>query len=128
MSNSQEPTSTQAIANNSEHIAASESPLSQYQPMEDVASDVSMNISPGIDEDLKETAKANLVNLKNKYSIVYGHYLAYQKVNSDSENTRNAFAVYKDAEKQYLDAKDALAIFTSIHEPIKMHGSLFFKH
>ncbi|GAA5817831.1 hypothetical protein MFLAVUS_011388 [Mucor flavus] len=109
MSNSQEHTSTPAV-----------SLLSEFQPMEDVSSDVSVSLSPGVADGLKETTQENLVNLKNQYSILYGHYLSYQKVNPDSDNTKNAFAICKDAEKKYTDAKDAFAMFQAIHEPVKM--------
>ncbi|GAA5817083.1 hypothetical protein MFLAVUS_010621 [Mucor flavus] len=49
MSNSQEHTSTPAV-----------SPLSEFQPMEDVSSDVSVSLSPGVADGLKETAQENL--------------------------------------------------------------------
>ncbi|GAA5801532.1 hypothetical protein HPULCUR_006980 [Helicostylum pulchrum] len=88
--------------------------------MEDVSSDVSVSLSPEVADGLMETAQENLINLKNQYSILYGHYLSYQKVNPDSDNTKNAFAICKDAEKKYVDAKDAFSIFKSIHEPVKM--------
>ncbi|GAA5806349.1 hypothetical protein HPULCUR_011882 [Helicostylum pulchrum] len=120
MSNPQEHTTTPVTLNNGENSTPAGSPLSEYQPMEDVSSNVSVSLSPEVADGLMETAQENLINLKNQYSILYGHYLSYQKVNPDSDNTKNAFAICKDAEKKYVDAKDAFAIFKSIHEPVKM--------
>ncbi|KAG2232614.1 hypothetical protein INT48_001303 [Thamnidium elegans] len=122
MSNSQQSVSAPVSPNNQESVSEPNSPLSEFQPMEEV----SVGLAPGVPEDLKETAQANLINLKNQYSIVYGHYLSYHKVQPDSDNARNAFAICKEAEKQYLEAKNAFAILKSIHEPVKMQDEKKF--
>ncbi|KAI8090722.1 hypothetical protein BDF21DRAFT_460152 [Thamnidium elegans] len=122
MSNSRQSVSAPVSPNNQESVSEPNSPLSEFQPMEEV----SVGLAPGVPEDLKETAQANLINLKNQYSIVYGHYLSYHKVQPDSDNARNAFAICKEAEKQYLEAKNAFAILKSIHEPVKMQDEKKF--
>ncbi|MGO3048236.1 MAG: hypothetical protein ACTIHF_07000 [Streptococcus thermophilus] len=64
-----------------------------------------------------QTAEENLERLKEQYKVVYGHCLAYQKVSPDSDNTKRAFEIYKDAAKAYLDAESALKTFKAIKNP-----------
>ena len=126
MSNSQERTDTPVSLNNGESATPTGSPLSEYQPMEDVTSEISMTVSSETTDDLIQTAQANLETLKNQYSILFGHYLSYQRVNPDSDNTKNSFAICKEAEQKYVDAKTAFSIFKSIHNPVKMQDDKKF--
>jgi hypothetical protein len=114
------------VSPNMDESFVSGSALSEFHPMEDISSEASLNVSPRAADDLLQAGQANLDKLKNQYCILFGHYLSYQKVNPDSDNTKSAFTTCKEAERKYLDAKETFAIFKSIQEPVKMQDDKKF--
>lgn len=103
------------------------SDINTPEPMEDVNSEsTSLNLSPSVPADLKDIAINNLKKLTDQYNVAYGHFLAYQSVNGDSQHSKNAYEVYIDAEKKVKQATEAYKMFTAFHEPIKMQDEKKF--